>query len=581
MREQNIDTDILVIGAGSAGLWAAHTAKVQNPENRVLLVDKGPENWGGLMSAAGGDLDVVMPDENIEDWLRDWVYYYDGLCDQELHETLFQRSYSVLQQYIDWGCEYLTDENGSMKNVGVKQRGLDHIKLYVTKEKGSGGLRLRNALVKAITEEGVKSIGRTLITDLIKNKQGRIVGAVGFHTIEGTFVTIRTKAVILATGMGGWKSSYMSNSETPEGLEMAFRAGAELRNMEFSRVWVVPKLFGWEGQTTLLPLGARFVNAKGENFMEYYTDNPKLAGNTDTHYTALGMCMEMRAGRGPVYMDMTNLQPGKEAVVLPKLGWQRINYERLKEDCGIDFFKGKNEWMPQPLCTYAGLNTDMDGASTVPGLYAAGRCRSIDPGVYTGGFALMTTAVTGQIAGEAVTKYVSGLELEEMNAEEVAAYREKIYAPLGKPGINSKEVLRAIQRIAFAYDVCLVKSEKSLTNALHQLETLKEELVPNMSASDPHYLLKLKETEAVVFITEWYIRASLERKESRAGHFREDYPDHKDEWLKWLVLGHEDGEPKFHTVDVPIERYKIPLEEYYQDNFDYLHSTKQRKHRPE
>ena len=322
MKEQRFDTDILIIGAGSAGLWAAYTAKKQNPDQRVLLVDKGPSNWGGLMSAAGGDLDVVMPDENIEDWLKDWVYYYDGLCDQDLHEKLFKRSYDILQQYLEWGCEYLTDENGKMEGVGVRQRGLDNIKLYVTKIKGSGGLRLTNALVKAIQKGGVESIGRTLITVVVKNKEGRIVGAVGFNTIDGTFVRIRTKAVLLATGMGGFKSSYMSNTETAEGLVMAFQAGAELRNMEFSRVWVVPKLFGWEGQTTLLPLGARFVNAKGENFMEYYTDNPKLAGNTDPHYTALGMAMEMRAGRGPIYLDMDGLQPGKEAVVLPKMGWQ-------------------------------------------------------------------------------------------------------------------------------------------------------------------------------------------------------------------------------------------------------------------
>ena len=240
MKEQRFDTDILIIGAGSAGLWAAYTAKKQNPDQRVLLVDKGPANWGGPMSAAGGDLDVVMPDENIEDWLKDWVYYYDGLCDQDLHEKLFKRSYDILQQYLEWGCEYLTDENGKMEGVGVRQRGLDNIKLYVTKIKGSGGLRLTNALVKAIQKGGVESIGRTLITDLVKNKEGRIVGAVGFNTIDGTFVRIRTKAVLLATGMGGFKSSYMSNTETAEGLVMAFQAGAELRNMEFSRVWVCP-----------------------------------------------------------------------------------------------------------------------------------------------------------------------------------------------------------------------------------------------------------------------------------------------------------------------------------------------------
>ena len=571
MNNLRFDTDILIVGCGSAGLWAAHSAKVQNPDAKVLLVDKGPANWGGLMSCAGGDLDVIFPDENIDDWLKDWVYYYDGLCDQKLHEKIFERSYAIFNQYLDWGCEYLEGEDGKVEGTGVLQRGLDHIKLYVTKIKGGGGQRLVDALVKAIEAEGVESIGRILLTTLVKNKEGRVIGALGFNTQTGDFVEIHSKVVLLATGMGGWKSSYMSNSETAEGLKMAFEAGARLRNMEFSRVWVVPKLFGWEGQTTLLPLGARFVNSLGENYMEHYT---KTMPNTDPHYTALGMAMEMRAGRGPVYLDTSGVREGAEAITIPKQGWQYINYHRLQDDCNIDFFKQKTEWMPQPLCTYAGISADLEGATNVPGLYAAGRCRSIDPGVYTGGFALMTTAVTGQIAGEAMVEYIKDKKIEEFDNSFVEAEKEKLFAPLHNNGIDSKPVMTAVQRIAYAYDVCLVKSEKSLKNALHQILSLKEELVPQMGAADPHYLLKLKETEASVFITELYIRASLERKESRAGHFREDYPDHVDGWLKWIEGELVDGEVKLSHVPVPIDTYKHKIERYYQDNFDYINGVK-------
>lgn len=566
MTEYTYETDILIVGSGSAGLWAAHSIKQKNKNVKVLMVDKGPENWGGLMACAGGDLDIVMPNEDIQDWVKDWVYYYDGLCDQELMETLFKDTYEILEQYRQWGCEYLTDEEGRIETVGVPQRGLEHIKLYVTKLKGSGGLRMVNALVKAIKEEGVESIGRTMLTDLIKDQSGRVIGAVGFNTIDGSFVEVKAKAVLIATGMGGWKSSYMKNPSTGEGIAMAFRAGAEIRNMEFARVWNVPKLFGWEGQTTLLPLGARFVNAKGEDFMKRYSET--LGGNTDPHYSTIGMAMEMRAGRGPIYMDTSGLKPEDTAVVKPKLGWQYINYNRLVE-LGIDFFKQKTEWIPQPLMSYGGLVADLKGATRVPGLYAAGRCRSIDPGVYTGGFALASTASSGKIAGEAMVEYIQGTSLVNLDIEEVQKLKEKLYAPLNGTGIAAKEVLRCIQNIVYPYEVSIIKSDKALQNALHKIETLKMELLPQMGASDAHYLMKLKEVEAIAFITEWYIKASLMRTESRCGHYREDYPDHNDDWLKWILIGLEDGVTLMHTVDVPIKQYKHPIVRYYQDNFKF------------
>lgn len=566
-HEKEYKTDVLIVGSGSAGLWAAYTIKKENPDIEVLLVDKGPENWGGLMSCSGGDLDIVMPDENIDDWVKDWVYYYDGLCDQDLMEKVFKGTYEILRQYEEWGCEYLRDQDGNIETVGVPQRSLDHVKLYVTKDKGGGGLRMVKAIVAAVQELGVKSIGRTMLTDLVKDSDDRVIGAVGFDTINGDFISIQSKATLIASGLGGWKSSYMKNSGTGEGIKMAFDAGAEIRNMEFLRVWNVPKLFGWEGQTTLLPLGAKFVNAKGEDFMRYYS--PKFGSNTDPHYVTIGMALEMRAGRGPIYMDTSGLSKEDGAVFKPKIGWQKINYSRLVDDVGIDFFSEKTEWIPQVLMSYGGIVANLDGATRVKGLYAAGRCRSIDPGVYTGGFALASTATTGKIAGEAIIKYIDEISHTEFDAEVVSAMKEKIYQPLSVNGISAKEVLRAIQTIIYPYDVSIIKSDRSLRNALHKLETLRDELMPMMGAQDPHYLMKLKEVEAIAFITEWVIKASLIRKESRCGHYREDYPNHRDGWLKWIVIGLEDGTEKIHMEDVPIAKYKHGIERYYQDHFDF------------
>jgi len=166
--------------------------------------------------------------------------------------------------------------------------------------------------------------------------------------------------------------------------------------------------------------------------------------------------------------------------------------------------------------------------------------------------------------------YIAGLSAVELDEADVAILKEKLYAPLNKPGIPCKEVLRCIQNIVYPYEVSIIKSEEPLKNALHKIETLKAELLPQMGAPDAHYLMKLKEVEAIAFITEWYIKASLMRTESRCGHYREDYPDHDDNWLKWIVIGEEGGSAVAHTEEVPIEKYKHKIERYYQDNFKFL-----------
>jgi succinate dehydrogenase/fumarate reductase flavoprotein subunit len=555
-----IHTDILIVGGGSTGLWAAKGAREKKAE--VLIVDKGPRDWGGLASLAGGDLDAVLPEENVDDFVQDLVYYYDGLCEQTLMEELYKRSYDRLKDYQNFGCEFLPDKDGKLK--GIPQRGLDHIKLYPAKYKGMGGRDMMQGLMREVIRLGVARLYRTLVTDLLKN-DGRVVGAVGFNTLNGEFIIFNAKAVIIATGAGGWKASYGQNTSTGEGIYMAFKAGAELRNFEFAKVWNVPKQFSWESQTTLLPLGARFVNAKGESFMDKYS--PSLGANTDPHYIVIGMSIEAREGRGPIYFDVSQMNPDDIKMVKPQTGWQLANYEKLVK-LGLDVFKEKTEWMPQMLGSFGGLTADLEGKTKVPGLFVAGRGRSIDPGVYIGGFALFTTAVTGYITGPSAARYAQSLDFHNIQKDEVIQVKENLFSHLGKAGIPPKEVLTEVQEIIYPYDICILKNEKSLNTALKRLEKLKSDYLPLMTAQTPHYLLKLKEIESIVFLSELYLKTSLLRTESRGGHYREDYPDRDDNnWLKWIILYNDEGQLKMRTDPVPFENYKFKPTRYYMDNF--------------
>lgn len=567
MKERTIhrlDTDVLIIGGGSAGMWAAKRVKEENENIDVLIVDKSASDWGGLMSMAGGDFDAVTPKDNLDDWVKDLVYYYDGLCDQELVETLFQGSYERLKEYERLGCEYAYDEQGDLK--GIPQRGLDHFKLCVAVKKGSGGNEMTKALVKEMIRTKVRRVGRVMITHLLK-QGGRVTGAVGFHCRDGEFYYIRAKAILMATGCNGWKASYGNNTATGEGTMLAYEAGVKLTNFEFARVWNVPKLFAWEGQTVLLPLGARFINAKGEDFMEKYS--PVFGGNTDPHFTTIAMAKEIEAGNGPVYFDTSGIAPENLPYVTPNSGWQVLNHEKLKA-LGIDFFSGRTEWVPQVMATFGGMVADPYGRTNVEGLFAAGRSRFIDSGTYIGGFDLSTTATSGYLAGKTLADAIVGQELApELSDSALKAYQEEIYAPMEQPGLGWKEVMRRLQEIIDPYNVCLIKSEDSLSRAMFYFQQAKEELVPRMGAADPHCLYKLYETRATALVTELYLTASLERRETRAGHYREDFPERDDSLLGWIHL--QKGETRIQTsfLLVPLERYKYPVERFYSDNFRF------------
>ena len=518
------DTDVLIIGGGFSGSWAALTAR-QHVEN-VLIVDKGPRDWGGLGGMSGGDMIVKQPEFAAKDLVEELVYYYDGLCEQDVLEEILNQSYERFKDYEKMGHEFARDDSGRL--MSIPQRGLELMRYYFYHPYGKGGAHTTQILNAELQRLNVQRIGRIEITDLVKDGDA-VSGAVGFHAQSGTPCLFRAKAVILAAHNGGWKGSYLLNTCAGEGAALAYGAGASLRNMEFIENWNVPKLFAWEGQTGMLPYGARFLNGEGEDFMRRYS--PKLGAKADPHYNVRGMAFEVRAGRGPIYFDTSTMSPEGVEIMTPTGGWMKLNDTKLKE-LGIDFFKSKTEWMPQVLTSFGGTVADKDGWSGVPGLFVAGRARSVTPGVYMGGWDTCKTTTTGYIAGNSAGKYVSGLtSAPRFDDAHASGTLDATLSLLGKPGVYPKDVVRLMQELMAPMDVCILKTGKGLTRSLERLEDAKRNILPYMTAPEPHYLVKLVEARSMALITEMYLKASLMRKESRSGHYREDFPERLPEHL--------------------------------------------------
>lgn len=560
-----IETDVLIIGGGITGLWAA--VKAKDHVDRVLIVDKGPQDWGGQASRSGGAMvGVVPPDDDLDGFLEDLVYYYDGLCDQELMEVILKGSHEIIRELQKLGYTYITDEDGRLK--GIPQRALDHVKCYIGAPFGMGGKNMVNCLVEECNRLKIQRLGRVLITDIIK-EQGQAVGAVGFNTINGRFHIFKAKSVVLSIGHSGFKISYHHNTCAGGSIPIGLRAGLEVSNMEFNRVWIMPRQFQWEGQTYLLPLGAKLVNGKGEIFMEKYS--PKFGTNTDPHFVSRAMAIETLRGNAPFHLDCSGMSSESVEMVTPKgHGWMALNYHRLKDDLDMDFFQGKLEWMAHQRFSVGGVDADTDGRTRVPGLFASGRARTTDPTVYSGGLSLCLCQVLGAITGKCAGEFAKSSDALFPAASKLAAYKEELFSTFGQEGVPPSEVLNEIREAVFSQDVSILKNEKSLKKALLKVEEIQNELVPMMGAPDAHYLMKAIEVQEIALVSELYLRASLMRKESRAGHYRADYPERDDEkWLCWILASMKGDSISLETKPVPLHEYRIKPSKYYSDNFTY------------
>jgi succinate dehydrogenase / fumarate reductase, flavoprotein subunit len=479
------------------------------------------------------------------------VYYYDGLCDQNFIRQMLQESYHRLEDFEKLGHQFVREPNGKLK--GISRTGLRFLKCYLARPYGNGGSNMIGVLVNEAKRLGVKSLGKVCITDLIK-KDDTVVGAVGFNILNGDYYIFHANVTILTAG---------DNS-----IALALRAGAKLKNCEFGVVRPNPKLFMWEGQTSLFPLGAKLVNAKNEPFMERYS--PKYGSNTDWHYNAVGMAIETRANRGPTYLDCGAMNAENAELMKPVTGWQILNYRRLIK-LGVlkDFFHDKTEWITVYQGTFAGLVADLEGRTGIPGLLVAGTAHAVEPGVYMGGWNLCKTAVTGYIAGETAGKYAGSQTKLPIDGTQFETYKSRLFASLGKAGISPRDAIRKVRETVSPPEVCLLKSDSRLEKALTGLEYLKNEILPQVTAQDTHYLMKFTELQDLLLTSELFLRASIMRTETRAGHYREDYPERDSNWLKWIIVSQYNGKINLSTESVPVEKYQFKPTRYYMDNFKF------------
>ncbi|NLL38035.1 MAG: FAD-binding protein [Clostridiales bacterium] len=545
-------TDVLVIGGGIGGLTAAVSIKERAPELDVLIVEKQTAGYSGKANKGGGvlqyfDLNRIKPEEFVEYHVKAIGSY---LGDQELLAKYVSMNNFMLDKLIEWGAKLPKNADGTYNAIPTgPMTAMIGVDLDIT-------LKMRRTAERI----GVQIIDKVAVSDLL-TADGTIAGATGYSILDGTFYVIAAKAVVLATGSQNYRIGSMWSSGRGDGIAAAYRAGAELRNVEFGNFAQLVKVRSHEEVVF------------GENNMynrlgEFITKNFRTTPEPDINSNAIReWYLAMTSGTGPVHLEYDE-PGGSEGAPLIKI-WDRpygqtfwrLNNERAQAvDTDL-------EVCPMLIGEQSPVRVEHDMQTTIPGLYAVGDvsyCGSAAPGAVPAppgrnrGSGILNAVFAGISCADSAVAHCKSSAMPEPDEEQISGSIRRVYAPLErKSGCTAKDVIRKVQSAVGPMENSVYMRADRIDAALQTVLEAKE-LAKTMKAVDFHDMLACHEAEAMVLSAEMHFRASVMRKESRGWFLREDYPemDNKN-WLKWIVVKNSDGEMKFYTEDVPYKKWPV------------------------
>ncbi len=544
--KMNIETDILVIGGGSAGTMAAIVAKEQNPDIDVTVIEKGEINRSGSIAMGMDALNIVVQPgiSTPEFYINSARIATEGILDYKSSYVLAERSFSILKRLENWGIRFPKDEDDEYISLQV------HAKGKFLLEMDSPELKL--VLAEKVKEAGVRVINRTIVTSLLEI-ENQIHGAMGFNIRTGEFVVCKAKATILANGgcarfslpnSGYLYGTFDYPGNAGDGYSLAYRAGAKLTGFEYTNCSPLIKDLNCPLLYITLTRGAEVVNAFGETIeLEYLSTNTMLK--------------ELREGRGPIFIKMSHL-PEKRIQEIERILFttERPIQKKFWENRGVDFREslielGETEYQ---LCGGHGLTgivVNEKAETSLKGLYAAGDVACVPLQHLTGAF------VFGEVAAEEAVKFVNNKNHRVVDQDLIKNEEKRLLSIMNnnKNGsISVQDFEYKVRRTISDYAVP-PKNKTKLNRFLWWLPRFREEL-KNILVTDYHELSKYEEIQFILDCAELSVNASLAREESRWGwfHYRTDFPNKDDEnWLKHVVLerGIKSGEVQ--TLLVPID----------------------------
>jgi len=539
MRAQELGTDLLVIGGGVAGLNAAMSGAEQGLS--VVVMDKAVIERSG--HTAGG-IDHFCAFLNTD---PAWDTR-DSYLDYTVRSSRGATRPDVVDKIY---CDNLPAAMERFEKIGVALRQSDGT-YFRTQSYGQpgpwwvnfNGKRLKPSLGRAVREAGCHVLDRMVTADLLVGPDSRVCGAVGFHMRTGEQCVIRAKAVVVATGgtnrlfvnpTGLSFNTWMCPADTGDGEAMSFRAGAALANVEYLRMTVVPRGFGAPGLNALVGMGAKLVNGVGEDFMTRYDP---LGMNGPRYKLVEGVLTELKAHRGPVYIDCRHLDHDALDHLVTTLSYDKDTFGDFLDQKGVDLRYdllevAPSEGMqggPNEVCG-SGIRVDDHCAGTLPGLFAAGNCSDQNRSLH---MAVTSGIHAGKEAARFVREYETGPEPSPSQVEDI---RHRLRGPMESGGRTSwREFENVLQRI-ITEALGPARSAWGFSLAAERLDRL-EGWVDQVSCDTFHDLCRFQELYNIMTTARCMLAAADHRKESRFGlcHKRIDFPDTDNEHWQGQIL---------------------------------------------
>jgi succinate dehydrogenase / fumarate reductase flavoprotein subunit len=565
-----IEHDLLIVGSGLAGLRAAIQAAKTSSNIKIAVISKLQVMRSHSVSAEGGTAAVLFPEEgdSIESHVYDTVKGSDFLGDQDVIEKLVNEMPSEIYQLEHWGMPWSRREDGKIgqRNFG----GYSYPRATFAQDK-VGFYEMQTLYDTCQKFDNIEFYNEWFTTSIIHDGQ-KFCGITAIDLSSGTFYTIKGKALIIATGGAGRLYSYStySLSSTPDGLDMAYRAGMALKDMEFVQFHPT----GILPSGILITEGARgeggyLLNKDGDRFMKKYAPSKLELASRDV--VSRAMMTEINEGRGFKHetgvdclkLDLRHL--GNELIIkkLPAIREISLKFS------GIDPAKEPIDVRPVSHYMMGGIHTNIDGATEIQGIWAAGEaaCNSVHGANRLGANSTAECLVWGKITGELAAKYVLEAKSPQFPLHLVSSEEKRIYDGIfrGSGSVNPYEVRQDLTDM-MNEKAYVFRNESDLVDGLKKLRELKQKTWKHVDDKAKEYntnFSNVMELDSMFRVAEAILVGAIARKESRGAHARTDYPDRDDKnFLHHTLVYYDTKEPIIKKHPVTITKYK-PVERKY------------------
>ncbi|MGD9720334.1 MAG: L-aspartate oxidase [Pirellulales bacterium] len=510
-------TDVLVIGGGLAGLRAALAVP---QAQSVLVVTKGGLRQSNSNYAQGGIAGVLDPEDRFEDHIADTLTAGGDLCDKKVVEMVVREAPARINELIAWGTHF--DQVAGVLELG-REGGHSHHRIVHALGDATGKEVMRAVIDRACAQPNAETWENAFTLDLLTH-EGRCRGALVWSEQQGK-TCVWAKQTILCTGGTGQVYRETTNPEvaTGDGLALAYRAGAELRDMEFVQFHPTVLYIAGSSRSLITEAmrgeGARLVDRQGHRFMPDYDERGELAPR-DVVSRAIVTQME-RTRFSNVFLDLSHLDPD----------YVRARFPGIAATCaefGLDITR---DWIPvRPGAHYmmGGVTVDLEGRTTLPGLWAAGECTS--SGLHGANRLASNSLLEGLVYGAHAGK---------LAAREAATFDDDLRAlPISNPatedGTEQLDLgdIRNSLKSLMGRDAGVRRDGEHLDEAAAMIDRWCSYVLPRQFADAEGW-----ELQNLLTVARIIVEAAWQRTETRGVHYRTDFPDRDDaHWKRRLAF---------------------------------------------